>query len=102
MTTSSVSVCQKRVSLRASAHTGVAISQIFKHFGWLVWHYPIYFGDREPVCGLVRDDMRIFRVSRQSEKGEAEPLPLDTYWVILCTGKISRLSISCLYILHAS
>ena len=37
------------MSLRASAHTGVAISRIFKHFSLLFQHYLLYFGDRQKV-----------------------------------------------------
>ena len=37
------------MSLRASAHTGVAISRIFKHFSLLFQHYLLYFGDHQKV-----------------------------------------------------
>ena len=44
-----VAVCQKNMSLRASAHTGVAISWIFKHFQVIIQDILLYFGDRRKV-----------------------------------------------------
>jgi len=36
----------KKVSLRASAHTGVAISQIFEYFQLIIRRYLLFLGDR--------------------------------------------------------
>ena len=39
----------KNVSLRASAHTGVATPRIFKHFQLIVQRFLFYLGDRQKV-----------------------------------------------------
>ena len=37
--------CQKRVSFRASAHTGVGIPWVLEHFLSKTDTFPLYFGD---------------------------------------------------------
>ena len=40
------SACRKTVSLRASAHTGVAISRILEHFYFKICTFYFFLGDR--------------------------------------------------------
>ena len=43
------SACRKTMSLRASAHTGVAIPWIFKHFVSNLMIFPLYLGNRHTI-----------------------------------------------------
>ena len=52
---------QKSTSLRG-AEGDVAIPWIFKHFRLIIQRLPSIWGIATPVCGLVRDDVLIFRV----------------------------------------
>ena len=54
---------QKNTSFRASAHTGVGIPWILEYFASQIGIFTSIYGIATPVCGLVRDDVRIFTLS---------------------------------------
>ena len=110
------------MSLRASAHTGVAISRILEHFHFKICTFHFFLGDRHTsgaprsesqipmiaggnhsimYCGLVRDDSYFLGLFLQSEGGliqAAQHIQYTKWEGELSTGKRPRTTQIC--VLH--